>query len=98
MLYQLRNGKTIILSVEQYLTMSDEDIEYMISINFGNSFNNPFHGSALNHKSTKPDDEEEDSSIDYFPDSEEIVGHERIDLNLIEDLEELTDFSGLEEE
>lgn len=84
MLYSLPTGKVIELSVEQYIELTDEELEYLISINYGEAIENPFFGSIL----SKPividfivDDipppvsniviEEEDTSIDYFPDEEE---------------------------
>ncbi len=84
MLYSLPTGKVIELSVEQYIELTDEELEYLISINYGEAIENPFFGSIL----SKPviiefiqDDvpppptsiiiiEEEDTSIDYNPEEE----------------------------
>lgn len=84
MLYNLPNGKVIELSVEQYLELTDEELEYLISINYGESIENPFFGSVLLRpiiiETTPPPvvvvicpdpiDEEPDSSIDYTPDED----------------------------
>jgi hypothetical protein len=85
MLYSLPTGKVIELSVEQYLDMSDEELEYLISINYGDSVENPFFGSILESspasfeldipvtKPIKPSDlaiEDIDESIDYTPEEE----------------------------
>ena len=35
MLYQLRNGKVIEMSVEQYLDCTDEDLQYLMCLNAG---------------------------------------------------------------
>ena len=62
MLYNLPNGKTIYLTIEEYLNLTDDDIQYLISIKAGSSFN-PFHDSAMNHKD-KQDDIIPDKLID----------------------------------
>ncbi len=81
MLYSLPTGKVIELSFEQYIELTDEEVEYLISINYGETIENPFFGSVL-HKpiiieipcetppliSFTPD--EEDTSIDYIPEEE----------------------------
>lgn len=84
MLYNLPTGKVIELSVEQYLELTDEELEYLISINYGESIENPFFGSILskpviiecNLEEIPPPAlivivVEEDNSIDYTPDKEE---------------------------
>ena len=50
MLYSLPNGKVVEISVEQYLELTDEELEYLISINFGEHIENPFFGSVLEGK------------------------------------------------
>ena len=45
--YQLSNGKTIYLTMDQYLDLTDEDIQYMISIDCGDQYLNPFKDSAV---------------------------------------------------
>ena len=77
MLYQLPNGKTINLDINDVLSMTDADIQYLLSINAGDVIINPFHGSALKG-SHKPDVEDDEYSYDeevhesyyeeYFPD------------------------------
>lgn len=51
MLYQLQNGKVIQLSIEEYLAMTDSDIQYLISIDFGEHIIDPFLGSAVEKNS-----------------------------------------------
>jgi len=48
--YQLPNGKVIYLTVEEYLDLTDEDIQYLISIDYGDTIVNPFSGSAVDTK------------------------------------------------
>jgi hypothetical protein len=52
MLYQLPNGKVIEISTEQYLEMSDEELEYLIAYNYGDVMEDPWFGSVL-HKREK---------------------------------------------
>jgi len=48
MIYQLPNGKIINITIEQYLDMTDADIQYLMSIDFGeHTPRNPFHGSVI---------------------------------------------------
>lgn len=47
MLYQLPSGKVIEISVEDYLDMSDEDLEHIIANNSGEAIDNPFFASIL---------------------------------------------------
>jgi hypothetical protein len=83
MLYNLPTGKTIQLSVEQYLDMTDEEFEYLISINYGDNIQDPFYKSMIKEKPSaykKDDDddlkicdqiiEELDESIDYTSEEE----------------------------
>ena len=79
MLYSLPNGKVIEISVEQYLDITDEELEYLISVNFGEYVENPFFGSVI-HSNIIPSEEideviniiindiaieDEDKDIDY---------------------------------
>jgi hypothetical protein len=47
MLYQLPNGKVIYLTVDQYLDLTDLDIQYLMSIDYGEHLLNPFTDSAV---------------------------------------------------
>ena len=59
MLYQLPNGKVIEISTEQYLEMSDEELEYLIAYNYGETMEDPWFGSVLTKRSaaSTPDDD-----------------------------------------
>ncbi len=46
MLYQLPNGKVINISIDQFLDMTDQDIQYLMSVNGGDYCSNPFTESA----------------------------------------------------
>lgn len=52
MQYQLPNGKVVHLSIEEYLDLTDEDIQYLMSIDYGEHIRDPFTGSAV-EKNTK---------------------------------------------
>jgi hypothetical protein len=67
MLYQLANGKVIYISIEQFLELSDQDIQYMMSIDYGEYAPNPFTDSAI-IQNTK----EKHYDFDYLPDDENI--------------------------
>ena len=67
MLYQLPNGKVIYLTVEQYLELGPEDIQYLMSIDFGEHILNPFTDSAV-VQNTK----EHYYDFDYLPDDDNI--------------------------
>lgn len=42
MKYQLPNGKVIFISIEEFLALSEDDIQYLISIDYGEYVSNPF--------------------------------------------------------
>ena len=65
MLYQLPNGKVIEISTEQFVEMTDEELEYLIAYNYGDVMENPWYGSILN----KHNPEEE---LDILPDITDI--------------------------
>jgi hypothetical protein len=65
MLYQLPNGKVVYLSIEQYLELTDQDIQYLMSIDGGDYATNPFIDSAVIQNS-----KEVYYDFDYLPDDE----------------------------
>lgn len=72
MLYQLPNGKVINISIDQFLDMTDHDIQYLMSINGGDYCSNPFTESAcIDNVKEKvydfdylPDDDNDDNNND----------------------------------
>jgi len=48
MYFQLPTGKTVYLTIEEYLNLTDEDIQYLVSLDYGESILNPFKGSIVN--------------------------------------------------
>jgi hypothetical protein len=71
MLYQLPNGRVINITIEQYLSMSDNDIQYMLCTNAGDTIHNPFASSALDENSTEKQQKTYDFS--YHVDDEEEI-------------------------
>jgi hypothetical protein len=47
MLYQLPNGKVVNLSIEEFLDLTDLDIQYLMSLDYGEHIIDPFQGSAV---------------------------------------------------
>jgi hypothetical protein len=70
--YQLPNGKVIYISIEEYLALTDADIQYLIALDYGEVITNPFSGSAVDTKE-KPTEFKEffdlsDDDGESFPD------------------------------
>lgn len=47
MYFQLPNGKVIILSIEEYLCLTDEDIQTLIALNYGDYPTSHWYGSCI---------------------------------------------------
>jgi hypothetical protein len=62
MLYQLPNGKVIYLSIEQYIELTDLDIQYLMSVDAGEHALNPFTDSAIARNTV-----EKHYDFDYSP-------------------------------
>jgi hypothetical protein len=51
--YQLPTGKVVYLSIEEFLELTDDDIQYLIAHDCGDHIVNPFSGSSLKSKTSK---------------------------------------------
>lgn len=72
MLYQLPNGKVIKISFEDFLAMTDDDIQFCISKNYGEVVHSPWFDSQLvKGKKEKQTENEEDNTIDFEPELDE---------------------------
>jgi hypothetical protein len=72
MIFQLPNGKIVHLTIEEYLDLTEEDIQYLTSVNIGsNTPNNPFHGSVIKNPNSRPS-KPFDKSIDFNSDDDEV--------------------------
>ena len=58
MIYQLPNGKCVNISVEEYLNLTHEDIQFLMAGDYGDHIVNPFKGSALDVKSRPNKDDD----------------------------------------
>jgi len=87
--YQLPNGKVVQMSVDEYLSLSDKDIQYLLSINAGDYISNPWTGSVITKKGLTPDEDLDVEEIEFY---EEYFSEEWEDLNEIDP----TLFSGYE--
>ena len=77
MILQLKNGKCIYLTINQYLALTDELIDDLMMDGFGSYTSNPFHASILSCIANDNIDEEViyneiDESIDFEFDDEEV--------------------------
>lgn len=88
MMYQLPNGKTIEISTEQFLDMTDEDFEYLIAHDAGEQFQNPFSNSVLYDGEIGPKIKKEIVPRIRLDDIDEEQLDKDIDLGYIEDSEE----------
>jgi hypothetical protein len=65
MYYQLPNGKVITITIEQYLEITDLDIQYLMSIDYGEHIIDPFTGSSVEKNSNKEYDFDFVNSDEY---------------------------------
>ncbi len=91
MLYQLPNGKVITLTVEEYLDLTDSDIQYLVSLDAGDGSYSPWHQSAI-RSTVSVNVREIDTSIDYEYEDDEagVISPGIIEVPL-DDLPELPD-------
>jgi len=52
MLYQLPNGKVVTLTVDEYLNLTDEDIQALMALNFGEYPSSYWYGSCIDTQET----------------------------------------------
>lgn len=71
MIYQLPTGKIIHITLEQYLELTDDDIQYLCNANnnFGEYPKSNWEGSIIKNPSTTY--EPHDKNIDYTPEDED---------------------------
>lgn len=95
MIYQLPTGKIIYITVEQYLSLSDDELAMLGLQNVGEYARSPWIGSVIKNsvKRKKEDQEDHDTSIDYTEESEELPGEKPIitDEVILDEFPELPD-------
>lgn len=67
MLYQLRNGRTIEITVEQFLWMTDAELESLESTYYGEVVNDPFAISVLYYGPAVQEDAIDDFNYNDSP-------------------------------
>ncbi len=88
MLYQLPNGKTIYLTVEQFLDLTEQDIQDLVASGHGETPINPFFGSVIRKGPIEvsfEDEESDDIGLDFDVEGDDPDTHGPIDLNNIPD-------------
>lgn len=70
MLFQLPNGKVIHITVEEFLNLSDSDLQDLNGMNIGDYPTSHWHDSAI--KKDKKITKEKEISLDYDQDSDEV--------------------------
>ena len=103
MLYQLPNGKVISITIEEYISLTDEDVQDLVALNAGKHPTSHWHGSAIKFpkRNVSEDDEEEEPikrydaefmSFEELEEQEGITG--KVDVNNIPDVDD-QDFTEL---
>lgn len=75
MLYQLPDGRTIEISLSDYLELSDEELQSLVGYDIGKVINNPYYGSVINKLGGKNDSDEKMSSEKELP---EVTSEEKL--------------------
>lgn len=72
MIYQLPNGRIINMSIEQYLDLSDQDIQELncLGNEHTSEVGDPFHNSALKSGTRERKDKKTEESEDYIQEHE----------------------------
>lgn len=81
--YQLPNGKVVYLSLEQLLSLSDDDVSYLTEQNYGRSCSSPF----VNIDEINEEEVVENDYLLSFEDDEDVSSSEPFSLDqVIDDL------------
>lgn len=86
MLYQLPNGKVVHLSIDEYLDLTDEDVQYLMSLDYGEHIRDPFTDSAVCHNT-----KEKYYDFEFLPQDDENMNNIISDDPLIDDIIDLSD-------
>jgi hypothetical protein len=85
MLYQLPNGKVVNISVDEYLNLTDEDIQALVALNFGEYATSYWFGSCIN-QTEAPERLAQDASMLSFEEQDDYLDNlSNIDINNIPD-------------
>jgi hypothetical protein len=72
MIINLPNGKSVEVPLEVYLRMTDEDFEYLMSINWGDEILNPFQSSVLLYGEAQEEEEDESENSEEPVDPDDL--------------------------
>ena len=75
MLYNLKNGRTIELTIEEFLYLTDDELNYLEGMDIGDHIEDPFHLSPI-LKESKPLPEESEITLDKIPASIKLLDKE----------------------
>jgi hypothetical protein len=98
MILQLANGKVIHLSIEEYLNLSDNDIQDLNGMNIGDYPTSHWHDSVI--KNEKKTVVKKEISLDYDLDSDEVAPSTTTSLNslTVDEIETITNIEDTTEE
>jgi len=85
MLYQLPNGKVVNISVEDYLNLTDEDIQELMALNFGEYATSYWFGSCINETEVPEKLRNEMNMLSFEEEDEYFTDISNIDINNIPD-------------
>lgn len=99
MLYQLPNGRVINLSLEEYLNMSDNDIQDLNGSNVGDYPSSIWHQSAV-RKAQKSIVKDLEIGLDYDQDTEDVTGPATISIHslTVDEIEQIGNIEDTYEE
>lgn len=82
MIYQLKNGQTIYISLEEYLTLTDEELDWLSRTNAGSDVESSM---LYNRASYREKNRKYSVDIDYDLESDDVQSNEPLDINNIID-------------
>ena len=68
--------------MEAYLRMTDDDFEYLMAVNWGEEFRNPFESSVLLYGEAKADEYDEDEDIEEYVDPSDLDKLQDLDADI----------------
>jgi hypothetical protein len=71
MLYQLPDGRTIELSIHEFLSATEEELNQLIGTNYGMDINNPRYGSIITKPGRMAPDDDQYTGFDIHDVPEE---------------------------
>lgn len=82
MIYQLKNGQIIHISLEEYLTLTDEELDWLSRANTGSGVESSM---LYNRASYREKNRKYSVDIDYDLESDDVQSNEPLDINNIID-------------